>query len=75
MLSSVAQSKPFKFLIGTDKKEFTIHSAFVAQQSKALQVVVNGPFKESTDGSVVWDDIEEDTGNVIYYKVEGFSSR
>lgn len=61
MLPSVAHSKPCKFLIGTDKKEFTIHSALVAKQSKALQVLVNGPFKESTDSSVVWADVEEDT--------------
>ncbi|KAK2134297.1 hypothetical protein NOF04DRAFT_1317639 [Fusarium oxysporum II5] len=56
---SVATSKPFKFIVGPQRTEFTIHSALVGHQSPALLVLVNGQFKESSDCSVKWDDIDE----------------
>ncbi|KAG6989069.1 hypothetical protein Forpi1262_v018700 [Fusarium oxysporum f. sp. raphani] len=56
---SVATSKPFKFIVGPQRTEFTIHSALVGHQSPALLALVNGQFKESSDCSVKWDDIDE----------------
>ncbi|KAH7207871.1 uncharacterized protein BKA55DRAFT_529836 [Fusarium redolens] len=58
-MDSVATSKPFKFLVGADKTEYTIHSALVAHQSTVLSALVNGSFRESSECSVTWDDVDE----------------
>ncbi|KAK2666953.1 SKP1/BTB/POZ domain superfamily [Fusarium oxysporum f. sp. vasinfectum] len=55
----IATSKPFRFLIGADQTEYTIHSALVAHQSPVLSALVNGLFRESAEFSVKWDDIDE----------------
>lgn len=51
----------FRFLVGPDKREFTIHSALVVHQSPVLEALVQGRFREAIDCSVVWDDIDERT--------------
>ncbi|KAF9779400.1 hypothetical protein IL306_001772 [Fusarium sp. DS 682] len=56
---AVATSKPFKFLIGPNQTEYTIHSALVAHQSAVLSALVNGSFRESSECSVKWDDVDE----------------
>ncbi|PNP61173.1 hypothetical protein FNYG_14090 [Fusarium nygamai] len=56
---AVATSKPFRFLIGPLQTEYTIHSALVAHHSPALAAMVNGKFRESQEGSVKWDDVDE----------------
>ncbi|EXL64399.1 hypothetical protein FOPG_19336 [Fusarium oxysporum f. sp. conglutinans race 2 54008] len=56
---AIATSKPFRFLIGADETEYTIHSALVAHQSPVLSALVNGLFRESAEFSVKWDDIDE----------------
>ncbi|PHH58776.1 hypothetical protein CDD81_4588 [Ophiocordyceps australis] len=56
---AVAASKPFKFIVGPSQAEFTIHSSLVAHQSPALEALVNGDFKESSDFCVKWDDIDD----------------
>lgn len=44
------------------QKEYTIHSALVAQQSKKLHALVNnGQMKEATERRVVWEDADEET--------------
>ncbi|KAK4156968.1 hypothetical protein C8A00DRAFT_40656 [Chaetomidium leptoderma] len=60
-MKKVAVSNPFRFFVGPDKREFTIHSALVAHQSPALEALVYGKFKEATDCSVEWDEIDEKT--------------
>ncbi|KAH7467491.1 hypothetical protein FOMA001_g15577 [Fusarium oxysporum f. sp. matthiolae] len=59
--SSVAISNVFKFIVGPEETEFTIHSAFVAKQSPVLNVLVNGPFKEALEQRVKWPDLDEAT--------------
>ncbi|KAG6002198.1 hypothetical protein E4U21_003329 [Claviceps maximensis] len=54
-------SKPFEFLVGPEKKVFTIHSALVACQSAVLAQLINGDMKEATEGSVVWEHVDEQT--------------
>ncbi|KAF4944152.1 hypothetical protein FSARC_14746 [Fusarium sarcochroum] len=56
---AIATSKPFTFLIGPDQIEYTIHSALVAHHSSVLSAMVNGLFRESSEYSVKWDDIDE----------------
>lgn len=48
---------------------FTIHSALVAHQSPPLRALVSGRFKESVDGSVEWDEIEESTFTSLWQYV------
>ncbi|RGP62434.1 btb/poz fold protein [Fusarium sporotrichioides] len=55
----IATSKPFKFLVGPDQTEYTIHSALVAHQSSVLSAMVNGSFRESSEYCVKWGNIEE----------------
>jgi hypothetical protein len=54
-------SKSFRFLVGPEKREFTIHAALVAHQSTALRAMVYNGCKESILDTVEWDDIDERT--------------
>ncbi len=54
-------SSPFKFVVGPDEREFTIHSALVAAQSPSLDALVNGHMKEASEQCVKWDETDEHT--------------
>lgn len=58
---SIASSPPFTFVVGPEHKEYTIHSALVAQQSPVLNALVNGQMKEAIERRVIWEDIDEET--------------
>lgn len=58
---SYCSSTPFKFIIGSEKKEFTIHSDLVAAQSPKLETLIHGNMKEAEEHSVVWDETEAAT--------------
>jgi hypothetical protein len=55
----IASSKPFRFTVGANKREFTIHSALVARQSPRLEALVKGSFSEARDGHAVFDPVDE----------------
>ena len=55
------ESGPFQFLVGPEKKRFTIHSSVVTHQSEPLAALVNGAFKEAKDQSAIWDEVDEET--------------
>ncbi|KAH6959643.1 hypothetical protein BKA56DRAFT_600729 [Ilyonectria sp. MPI-CAGE-AT-0026] len=57
----IVGSSPFKFLIGPDKKEYTIHSSLVAHQSGALNALVNGGMKEAREKCAIWEEFDEET--------------
>ncbi|OTA98226.1 hypothetical protein M426DRAFT_117591 [Hypoxylon sp. CI-4A] len=57
----IAASKPFRFLVGPDKKEFTMHSELVARMSKPLRTMVNGDRKDSKDGLAELSEVDEET--------------
>lgn len=61
MWNSVFRSKQFLFVVGKDQTEFAVHSAIIAKQSKALDVLINGPMAEASDGRAVLKDVDEDT--------------
>ncbi|TWU72579.1 hypothetical protein ED733_002482 [Metarhizium rileyi] len=61
MNEAIASSEPFRFLVGPRKREFTIHSAVVANQSRSLDRLVNGEFVEGNDKTVRWEDVDEET--------------
>jgi hypothetical protein len=52
----------FRFSIGPEKREFTMHRASVARLSPALAALVNNTnFKEAREGHVVLEEVEEQT--------------
>ncbi|KAI0852812.1 hypothetical protein F5Y00DRAFT_155049 [Daldinia vernicosa] len=57
----IAASKPFRFLVGPDKKEFSMHAELVARMSKPLWTLVNGEWKESKERFTEWPDVDEGT--------------
>ena len=56
---SVASSRILRFLVGPEYAEYTVHAAIVAHHSPALEAMINGSFKESTDHCVKWQDVDE----------------
>ncbi|KAK0645424.1 hypothetical protein B0T16DRAFT_492583 [Cercophora newfieldiana] len=61
----IASSKPFRFTVGPQKREFTIHPALVANQSLALERLVNGNFKEAQECHSELESVDEET--FIYF--------
>jgi hypothetical protein len=59
--TSAFNSKQFVFVIGESQVAFTVHAAVIAKQSKALDVLINGPMAEASDGKAIFEDIQEDT--------------
>ncbi len=61
MCFSIISSKPFRFIVGPEKREFMLHAAAVARQSKSLDTLVNGEMKEAREACAVWEEMDEDT--------------
>jgi hypothetical protein len=59
--ASVFRSKQFVFVVGENQAAFTLHAAIIAKQSKALDILINGPMGEASEGKATFEDIEEDT--------------
>ncbi|KAI9788409.1 MAG: hypothetical protein M1816_006934 [Peltula sp. TS41687] len=57
----IVGSTPFKFLVGPDRKPFTVHAALVAHHSKPLGALINGGMQESKEGCAVLEDVDEHT--------------
>ncbi|KAI1373919.1 hypothetical protein F4677DRAFT_183855 [Hypoxylon crocopeplum] len=51
----------FKFVIGSGKRETIVHADVFAELSRAMNVLINGPFSEAADQSVVWEDVSVQT--------------
>ncbi|TQV92248.1 hypothetical protein V2A60_004534 [Cordyceps javanica] len=60
-LCSWAESKPFRFLVGSEGREFVIHGALIAAQSPALNALVNNGMQESREGCVSWPQCDVET--------------
>ncbi|KAK4076948.1 uncharacterized protein Triagg1_3915 [Trichoderma aggressivum f. europaeum] len=58
---SILASKPFNFVVGPKKKQFTMHEAAITRLSKTLDKLLNGGMKESQEHCVCWEDIDEKT--------------
>ncbi|KAI9886656.1 MAG: uracil DNA glycosylase [Watsoniomyces obsoletus] len=58
---SIIASQTFRFLVGKEKKAFTIHTALLAHHSDPLNALVNGPMSEAKDGCALLKDVDEDT--------------
>ncbi|KAI1641133.1 hypothetical protein F4809DRAFT_658985 [Biscogniauxia mediterranea] len=54
-------SKPFRFLVGPDKKAFMMHADLVAHLSKPLAVLINGKMKEAREGYAELPEVDERT--------------
>ncbi|KAF3023696.1 hypothetical protein E8E14_013830 [Neopestalotiopsis sp. 37M] len=60
-IQSIMAWKPFRFIVGPEKKEFTMHSDLVASISEPMNDLVNGPSKEAREGVAHFPDIDEAT--------------
>ena len=58
---SILASRPFEFIVGTNEKLFTVHSALVAHHSKPLNALINGHMIESNAGRVNLANVDEAT--------------
>ncbi|UQC76607.1 uncharacterized protein CLUP02_18120 [Colletotrichum lupini] len=54
----VMQSRDIKFIVGPEKKEYTVHEAPFANLSPPLSALLTGGFQESREGKVIWDDTD-----------------
>ncbi|KAK3943386.1 hypothetical protein QBC46DRAFT_377696 [Diplogelasinospora grovesii] len=59
-LEEILSTQPFKFLVGPDLKAAFIHRGLVSQLSAPLRALTTGDMKESHEGCVTWDDVDED---------------
>ena len=59
--SSILSSKPYRFLVGPQKREYVVHASLVAAQSPALGALVHGKMKEAVNGCTVCEDVSEKT--------------
>ncbi|KAJ4424167.1 hypothetical protein N0V82_001215 [Gnomoniopsis sp. IMI 355080] len=59
MMSSF--QRVFTFVVGPNKKEFSIHEAAFSELSCPLEALLSGPYKESQTLRVEWPDIDEGT--------------
>ncbi|KAI0012374.1 hypothetical protein F4779DRAFT_62692 [Xylariaceae sp. FL0662B] len=57
----IAASKPFRILVGADKKEFMMHAELLAHISEPLNALINNNMKESRDGVAEWPEVDEKT--------------
>lgn len=48
-------------MVGTHKKEYSIHEASLSHLSKPLKVLLNGPLREAQELRVEWPDVDEKT--------------
>ena len=58
---SVMDSKLFRFVVGPNERVFTVHSGALLPLGRYFQALIGGEMKESHEGQVEWDDIDEDT--------------
>ncbi|KAH6617461.1 hypothetical protein F5144DRAFT_660741 [Chaetomium tenue] len=58
---SISSSRPFRFVVGPDKREFTASSALIAHQSLALRKLVDGGFGEARNASATLNWADENT--------------
>lgn len=57
----VFRSKQFVFIVGENQAAIPVHAAAIAKQSKALDILINGPMGEASEGKAIFKDVEEDT--------------
>ncbi|KFY87882.1 hypothetical protein V498_06982 [Pseudogymnoascus sp. VKM F-4517 (FW-2822)] len=57
----VFTSPQFTFSIGENNVKVTVNAAAIAQQSQALDALINGSMKEAQTGIVTFKDVHEDT--------------
>lgn len=57
----IVSSDQFRFLVGEEQKEYSIHAVLVAMQSPVLEKLVNNGMCESRSKTAVWNDIDDAT--------------
>ncbi|KAL7815803.1 hypothetical protein V8C26DRAFT_105411 [Trichoderma gracile] len=60
-MESIFLSEPFKFVVGPNKKRYSLHKGAVARLSKSLYQLLNGRMREAKEHCVSWEDTDENT--------------
>lgn len=58
---SIIASAPFRFLVGSNKRVFTVHAGLISHHSKSLGDLINGGMSEANQGCASLEDVEEST--------------
>ncbi|OHE97334.1 hypothetical protein CORC01_07389 [Colletotrichum orchidophilum] len=54
----ILQSRSIKFIVGPEKKEYTVYESSFSALSPPLRALLTGGFQESNEGKVIWDDTD-----------------
>ncbi|KXH45120.1 hypothetical protein CSIM01_01249 [Colletotrichum simmondsii] len=57
-MDAALNSRNVKFIVGPEKKEFTVYESSFASLSPPLRALLTGGFQESNEGKVIWDDTD-----------------
>ncbi|KAI9783313.1 MAG: hypothetical protein M1816_001411 [Peltula sp. TS41687] len=57
----IISSNPFKFLVGSERKLFTVHAALITHHSEALGALLGGGMREAKEGCALLEEVDEDT--------------
>ncbi|EXF81254.1 hypothetical protein CFIO01_07774 [Colletotrichum fioriniae PJ7] len=60
-LDDFLQSRIIKFIVGPQKKEYTVHESSFSVLSPPLRALLTGELQEAVEGKVIWDDISAKT--------------
>ncbi|OCK90540.1 uncharacterized protein K441DRAFT_707608 [Cenococcum geophilum 1.58] len=60
LFQKIFTSDQFTFFVGEDKKPIVVHAAAIADQSPALNVLINGQMTEAQTGSAIFNDVLEE---------------
>ncbi|KAL2879002.1 hypothetical protein SGCOL_005701 [Colletotrichum sp. CLE4] len=64
-LDEAIQSSNIKFIVGPEKKEYTVHESRFTSLSSPLRALLTGGFQESKEGKVIWGDTDPVTFVVL----------
>ncbi|KAK8106707.1 BTB/POZ fold protein [Apiospora kogelbergensis] len=57
----IVSSKTFRFLVGPQRREFTVHEAAFTSVSESLKALIEGNMQEAQEQLAVFDFVDEDT--------------
>ncbi|KAF9874743.1 GPR1/FUN34/YaaH-class plasma membrane protein [Colletotrichum karsti] len=58
---AIFQSRPIKFVIGQDKKKYTVHQEAFTDLSMPVRAMLTNGMQESIEAEVVWEDVDPET--------------
>ncbi|EQB46525.1 hypothetical protein CGLO_14437 [Colletotrichum gloeosporioides Cg-14] len=59
-MEDIFQSRQITFVIGKEKKEYSIHESAFSLLSRPLEALLTGGMQESQNAKVIWGEVEDD---------------